>query len=386
MINVVHLSRSRFFVIQKTLLFPALNKFYKNSRIELYNDCLKSHSNHFSGDGRCDSPGYSAKYGTYSLMNTETNKVIDFQVVHVLTAGNSNRMEKHGLEILLEKFTKLEIPITSLTTDRHTQVRAFMKKCYPSISHQFDIWHFAKSIKKKLSKLAKKSANRKLNDWIKSIVNHLWWCCATCEGNSEVLKEKWLSVLYHVQGIHSWKGNKHFQKCEHGELEKQRKWLREKSPAFKALKSVVENTKVMSDLMYLVEFRHTGNLEVYHSVINKYCPKRLHFSMYGMIARTQLAVLDFNSGMDNQQAKTKDGTLRYKQVFSRVTQSWVVKRVMTEKKREYLYQLLESTIEIGPDIDGSGLPIIGDIPSNIATKEKPEKSDAIQNKRTRFKS
>jgi len=149
MINVVHISRSRFFEIQKTLLFPAMNKYYKNSRVQLYDECLKSPINHFSGDGRCDSPGYSAKYGTYSLMNTETNKIIDFQVVYVSTAGNSNLMEKTGLQILLEKFTKLKIPMTSLTTDRHIQVRAFMKKYYPSISHQFDIWHFAKSVKKK---------------------------------------------------------------------------------------------------------------------------------------------------------------------------------------------------------------------------------------------
>jgi len=179
MINVVHISRSRFFEIQKTLLFPAMNKYYKNSRVQLYDECLKSPINHFSGDGRCDSPGYSAKYGTYSLMNTETNKIIDFQVVYVSTAGNSNLMEKTGLQILLEKFTKLKIPMTSLTTDRHIQVRAFMKKYYPSISHQFDIWHFAKSVKKKLSKLAKGSTTKTLNPWIKSVINHLWWSCAT---------------------------------------------------------------------------------------------------------------------------------------------------------------------------------------------------------------
>ena len=48
-----------------------------------------------------------------------------------------------------------------------------------------------------------------------------------------------------------------------------------------------------------------------------------------MIARTQLAILDFNDGMDNNEQATKnDGSLIYKQVFSRVKQSWVVKKVM----------------------------------------------------------
>ena len=74
-----------------------------------------------------------------------------------------------------------------------------------------------------------------------------------------------------------------------------------------------------SDLKYFGELRHTENLEVYHSVINKYCLKRLHFSMNGMIARTQLAVIDFNDSMCDEQATTAAGSLSYKQVFSRVT-------------------------------------------------------------------
>ena len=180
-------------------------------------------------------------------MNASTNKIVDFQVVHVQTAGNSSLMEKTGLQILLDKFESLKISIASLTTDCHTQTRAIMRDYFPHISHQFDVWHFAKSIKKRLSKLAKKKDKKELNDWIKSIINHL-----------VVLKEKWLSVLYHIRGIHSRKGNKHFKKCEHGK-HKKRKWLKVKSSAFKALKSVVQDKKIIEDLKHLVEFRHTGN-------------------------------------------------------------------------------------------------------------------------------
>ena len=35
------------------------------------------------GDGRADSPGYSAKYGTYSLLELSCNKIVDFQLVQV---------------------------------------------------------------------------------------------------------------------------------------------------------------------------------------------------------------------------------------------------------------------------------------------------------------
>ena len=46
-----------------------------------------------SGDGRCDSPGYNAKYLTHSLMNQKTNEIIAFSVTKVTEAANSNRMK-----------------------------------------------------------------------------------------------------------------------------------------------------------------------------------------------------------------------------------------------------------------------------------------------------
>ena len=84
---------------------------------------------------------------------------------------------------------------------------------------------------------------------------------------------------------------------------------------------------------YLTQFKHTGNLEVYHSVINKYSPKRLHFLLYSMIARTLLAVMDFNSGAEDKQATKQDCTFHFKQVFSKVTQTWVVKKIKEKKKK-----------------------------------------------------
>ena len=152
-----------------------------------------------------------------------------------------------------------------------------------------------------------------------------------------------------------------------------------------AVKGVVENKRTLGDLKYLVKFCHTGNLEVFHSVINKYCPKRLHFSLQGMIARTQLAVLDFNSGIDNQQATTKDGTLRFKHSFSRVTQSWVIKKITTKKKeRQYLDELMTAVVDESPDLLGTKLREVGDIQPNIAPIEKPNKEEEIRNTRTRF--
>jgi solute carrier family 8 (sodium/calcium exchanger) len=33
------------------------------------------------GDARCCSPGHTAKYGSYSIMNLDNNKVVDVQLV-----------------------------------------------------------------------------------------------------------------------------------------------------------------------------------------------------------------------------------------------------------------------------------------------------------------
>jgi len=37
------------------------------------------------GDGRCDSPGHSAKYGSYNLMELRHNVVLDVELVQVCT-------------------------------------------------------------------------------------------------------------------------------------------------------------------------------------------------------------------------------------------------------------------------------------------------------------
>ena len=91
------------------------------------------------------------------------------------------------------------VTLESLTTDRHSQIRKHIRE-NTDIRHQFDIWHAAKSLKKKLTKAAKLKANAELKPWIKSIDNHFWWCCLTCNGSLEALREKWLSILNHIWG------------------------------------------------------------------------------------------------------------------------------------------------------------------------------------------
>ena len=87
-------------------------------------------------------------------------------------------------------------------------------------------------------------------------------------------------------------------------------WLKKGSPSLVALEEVVTSQKLLKHLAKLKEFHHTGQLESYHSLMTKYVPhvpKREHFSYNGMVARTQLAILDHNANTTRSQEEVKKG-------------------------------------------------------------------------------
>ena len=105
--------------------------------------------------------------------------------------------------------------------------------------HQFDIWHFCKSIKKNLVATAKKKPCQALNGWIKSIINHLWWDVSACDGDEKLLREKWCSILFHIQNKHKWSSCSKFHKCVNPRITKSKArkklWLNPTGDAVKAL-------------------------------------------------------------------------------------------------------------------------------------------------------
>ena len=136
---------------------------------------------------------------TYSILDQASNKVIDMEICQCTQAGNSNRMEKFAFVKVLNRLKNENIKIEMLTTDRHSQIRKHMREEEKNIDHQFDVWHFCKNIKQKLNTVSKKASCNDLRPWIKSIAHHFWWACSTCEGDAQILREKWLSIIFHVQ-------------------------------------------------------------------------------------------------------------------------------------------------------------------------------------------
>ena len=57
---------------------------WKEQQAEVFSGLkLKESAVVLAGDGRCDSLGHCAKYCTYTLLDVESQKVVDFKVVAV---------------------------------------------------------------------------------------------------------------------------------------------------------------------------------------------------------------------------------------------------------------------------------------------------------------
>ena len=96
-------------------------------------------------------------------------------------------------------------------------------------------------------------------------------------------------------------------------------WLKESGEAYKAPEQVILDKTILKDMQWLTLYKHTGMLEVYNELINKYCPKREHFSFLGM-SWHQLTALDNNKNVNRKSARKKSAEKKYQS--SKVTKNW----------------------------------------------------------------
>lgn len=81
--------------------------------------------------------------------------------------------------------------------------------------------------------------------------------------------------MHHVVNEHSFEGDI-VTSCSHENISpehsRKKKWLKKGSKVHNALKKIVQDKRLLKDIAHLSEFCHTGNLEVYHSLLTKYVP------------------------------------------------------------------------------------------------------------------
>ncbi|XP_039645394.1 uncharacterized protein LOC120551889 [Perca fluviatilis] len=152
--------KTQFYSVQSKYLIPVINHAYKNQQDQVI-ERLKQLADTeekiaLAGDARCDSPGFSAKYSTYSFMDDATKEIVHFELVQVTEASSSVAMEAIGFKRGLDHLLTMGVDVGVITTDRAPSIRKIMRETYNDIRHEFDAWHVNKSVKKKLVNAANK--------------------------------------------------------------------------------------------------------------------------------------------------------------------------------------------------------------------------------------
>ena len=81
------------------------------------------------GDGRNDSPGHSAQFCTYTLMENVTKKIMILRTMDKReTDRKSAAMEKVALKACLEELLDRDVEVKELVTDGHLGIAAMMSK------------------------------------------------------------------------------------------------------------------------------------------------------------------------------------------------------------------------------------------------------------------
>lgn len=84
LLNLKFIGKSTYYEHRGNYIFPEINRAWLKNQEEQVAEILQSgRSLELAVDGQCDSPGHNATYSTVSAMDTLTNKILNFKIVHV---------------------------------------------------------------------------------------------------------------------------------------------------------------------------------------------------------------------------------------------------------------------------------------------------------------
>lgn len=236
-----------FYNIQRTLVVPVINKHFNENIVQAREES-KGKDKAILGDGRFDSPGKCAKYCTYTCISPSTKKVVASTTIQTTKGKGSAPLELTGFKKCLDELSSNNYPVSVVATDRNRQLAKWLRIEKPEIEHKFDPWHFVKNIKSKLRPLTRRKGCKILQEWLKPIGNHLFYCSENCDGDPEKLVQMWKSLLHHIINKHKFERTyPKYKRCAHkvySRHEAQRKkWLKKDSPAYNNLEKVIMDKK-----------------------------------------------------------------------------------------------------------------------------------------------
>jgi len=392
-INLLMVSTATYYRYLRKLIYPCTYDFWLQDQAKTINSILKNQSSgtaqgKFSGDGRFDSPGWSAKFCTYFIQDLGSRKVVALMVACKSQAGikYSAAMEVFALRSLLTYLIGCGILIMFMVTDRSTTVRALMAEKFLSIGHEFDSWHFTKGIKNKLLKASKLKSCSVLKPWIPSIVNMLWWSLATSKGCPETARQKVLSILHHVTNCHHFPSFHLFGKCEHGDIVEKKPWIHPNSKAMQKLRTAIcgEDNRNLDDLKFMTECLNTSDLESINNLQLKYANKKYSYSWLGMVLRACLCALDWNFNVDRPRKKDASGKDMYREKVNRYGDSRTVVPVLVPKDTSWQDKIFDYCVD---SLERNRIPH-NEFPIEALSNKRPadfSKEEAISKQETRMK-
>lgn len=128
------ISESLYYRVQKLYCCSSIQNMWSNVK-ETTHGHFQSTGVTLAGDGRNDSPGYTARYCVYTLMEESTKVIVDLEVVDKReTGGKSAAIEKLALSRLLRR-RKDVISIGHLVTDASTSIKALVRDMKDTVIH-----------------------------------------------------------------------------------------------------------------------------------------------------------------------------------------------------------------------------------------------------------
>ncbi|XP_073802853.1 uncharacterized protein [Danio rerio] len=263
---------------------PAIVHKWRNWQSEMLEQLSRRENVIVGGDKRADSPGHSAKYGSYTMMDLATNTVVDLKLVQSNEVGGSYHMEKEGLKRSLDLLDARGVRLECIITDRHPQIQKYLRD--RNVTQFYDVWHIEKGISKKLDQIYQIKGCEKLRKWLRSIKNHIYWTAASSTTGPERVA-KWTSILNHVHEDPNFPAYLHPQRISRDK----NKWLSAATMPFYKLEKVLANKRILKDVAKLSPHHQTSTVEAFHSVLLRFAPKNVVFPFLGMLCRLYLAAV-----------------------------------------------------------------------------------------------
>jgi solute carrier family 8 (sodium/calcium exchanger) len=370
-------------------LQPTVYKVWRDSQEELIYELLALPGKpEIGGDGRADSPGHCAKYGSYTALELRINKVIDVQLVQSNEVGGSYHMEQAGLERCINFLREKNLTPGVIVTDRHVSIQKWIRENLQDCTHFYDVWHVAKGLSKKIEGLAKQKECELAGQWLRSISNHMYWCAGSSEGlPGDVIAAKWLSVLRHMQNLHDGHSEL-FPACTHEEIEERRKWLRPNTKVYDKLTGLISNKRLLGDIKKLSPRHQTSSVEAFHSLLVQFAPKSVAFSFTGMLTRMILAAMHYNENSDRPQAVNKQKEPKFALKFPKFRKGgYCVQPIKTSATYEYVSKLMDYVLTRTLDDPSEVWQLWHQVevpPTLCSDFERPDMSDAIAAHTSRF--